>query len=143
LYVRQAAWLNTIPDKASKPRRETRGGSLPLIEAGAHILEALFEIGPCKPAGMGGSVAIDDLDMLAWQANQQLSLTPWEARAVRTLSHEYAAMLSRAGNAKCPPPYSPADLLDDVRRRKISEAMSSWADKLNEQRTRQPRKNRL
>lgn len=143
MYVRQAAWLNTIPDKANKPRRETRGGSLPPIDAGLHILEALFEIGPCKPAGMGGSVAIDDLDILAWQANQQLSLTPWEARTVRVLSHEYAAMLSRAGDAKCPPPYLPADLLDNARRRKISEAMSSWADKLNAQRTRQAPKNRL
>lgn len=104
---------------------------MPEIEAGGHLLEVLFEIGPTKPAGMGGQIGIDEADLLAWQFNQGVELSSWESKTVRLLSREYAAMLFEASSPTCPAPYLPNGQLSDARREKIADAMSSWADKLN------------
>ena len=135
-FVKHAAWLNTIPSKAKRPRRETKSDAMPRIEAGAHLLEILFEVGPAKPSGMGGQIGIDEVDLVAWQYNQGISLTPWEAKAVRTLSKEYAYMLSQASDAHCPPPWVDPYILTYEQQQKISEAMASWADNINAGKTR-------
>lgn len=96
----------------------------------------LFEIGPVKPAGMGGTVAIDEQDLYAWQCNQDIALSPWEARTVRMLSREYSYMLGQASDPACPPPYVPEEYINAEKRKKIANAMSGWADKLNQQRKR-------
>jgi hypothetical protein len=131
LFVKQAAWLNTIPSKAKRPRRETKSDAMPQIEAGAHLLEILFEVGPSKSSGMGAQTGIDEIDLVAWQYNQGISLTPWEAKAVRTLSKEYAHMLGQASDATCPPPWVDQSIMTYERRQKIADAMSSWADSFN------------
>lgn len=131
LYVRQTAWLNTIPEKATKPRRDTVGGSLPPISAGAHLLEILFDVGPAKPMAMAAPVAIDEMDLVAWQYNRDIRLTPFETSAIRELSRAYASQLSEASAKGCPAPYFPANGLDEARRQKISDAMSGFADKVN------------
>lgn len=135
-FVKHAAWLNTIPSKAKRPRRETKSDAMPHIEAGAHLLEILFEVGPAKPSGMGGQIGIDEVDLVAWQYNQGISLTPWEAKAVRTLSKEYAYMLGQASEANCPPPWVDPSIMTEERRQKIADAMSSWSDKINAGKTR-------
>jgi hypothetical protein len=104
---------------------------MPHVEAGAHLLEILFEVGPAKPAGMGGQVGIDEVDLVAWQHNQCVTLTPWEAKAIRTLSKEYAYMLGQASDATCPSPWVDPSVMTVDRRNKIAEAMSSWADNFN------------
>ena len=104
---------------------------MPQIEAGAHLLEILFEVGPSKSSGMGQQIGIDEIDLVAWQYNQGVSLSPWEAKAVRTLSKEYAYMLGQASDVNCPPPWVDPNILSEQRRQKISDAMSSWADKIN------------
>jgi hypothetical protein len=109
---------------------------MPQIEAGAHLLEILFEVGPAKPSGMGGQISIDDVDLVAWQYNQGISLTPWEAKAIRTLSKEYAYMLGQASDASCPPPWVDPSIMTDERRQKIANAMLSWSDKINASKTR-------
>lgn len=134
LYVRQTAWLNTIPEKAKKPRRDTVGGPLPPISAGGHLLSILFDVGPVKPMPMSSPVAIDETDLMAWQFNRQTRLRPFEAEAIRELSRVYAGQLIEAQEKGCPPPYFPENALDEERRRKISEAMSGFADKLNQTR---------
>jgi len=131
LYVRQTAWLNTIPEKGTKPRRDTVGGSLPPISAGAHLLNILFDVGPAKPMPMAAPVAIDEMDLLAWQWNRDTRLTPFETSTIRELSRAYASQLADAASKSCPAPYFPPTGLDDERRRKISDAMSGFADKLN------------
>ena len=70
VFVKQAAWLNTVPAKAKRPRRETKSDAMPHVEAGAHLLEVLFEVGPAKSSGMGGQVGIDEIDLVAWQRGQ-------------------------------------------------------------------------
>ena len=109
---------------------------MPPIEAGAHLLEILFEVGPTKTSGMGGQVGIDEIDLVAWQYNQSIDLTPWEAKAVRILSKEYAYMLGQASEVSCPPPWVDPSIMTDQRRQKIADAMSSWADKMNAGKTR-------
>jgi hypothetical protein len=109
---------------------------MPQFEAGAHLLEILFELGPTKSSGMGQQVGIDEIDLVAWQYNQGVSLSPWEAKAVRTLSKEYAYMLGQASDVNCPPPWVDPNILSEQRRQKISDAMSSWADKINVGKTR-------
>jgi hypothetical protein len=80
---------------------------------------------------MGGQVSISDLDLLAWQVNQGVDLSPWEVRTVKTLSREYAAMLSEATDANCPAPWTDKNLMTPERRQKIADAMMAWADNIN------------
>ena len=104
---------------------------MPHVEAGAHLLEVLFEVGPAKSSGMGGQVGIDEIDLLAWQQNQGIDLSPWEAKTIRVLSKDYAYMLGQASEANCPPPWVDPSIMTEERRQKISNAMLSWADKIN------------
>ena len=136
LFVKQSAWLNTIPEKQKRPRRATRGDTFPPLAFGRYLIEILFEIGPVKPAGMGGTVSIDEQDIYAWQCNQGIALSAWEARALRVLSREYSHMLSEASAPDCPPPYVPEEFITAEKRKKIADAMTGWADKLNQQRKR-------
>ncbi len=131
LWVRQSAWLNTIPSKAKRPRRETKSNAMPSLIGGAYLIEILFEVGPAKPMGMGGSIGIDEIDLAAWMSNQNVQLTPWEAQTVRRLSHEYAAMLSASSEPNTPAPWSDAKMLTDEMREKISNAMSDWSNRIN------------
>lgn len=136
LYVQQSAWLNTIPEKHKQPRRVMRGEQLPPLAFGAHLIEILFEIGPIKPAGMGGAVGIDEADLHAWQCNQGVDLSAWEARTLRKLSREYAHMLSQASEPNCPAPYVSDEYINAEKRKQIADAMNNWADNLNKQRKR-------
>ena len=107
---------------------------MPPIKAGGYLLEVLFEVGPTKPAGMAGQVGIDEIDLMAWQTNQGIGLTGWEARTIRLLSREYASMLVEASDPQCPPPWVATVAITEDQRDKISDAMSAWADRLNAQR---------
>jgi ribosome recycling factor len=104
---------------------------MPPLGGGAYLIEILFEVGPSKPTGMGGSAPIDDVDLAAWMANQNVRLKPWEAQTIRKISREYAAMLSEAVEPNTPPPWVDPDLLNQERREKIAKAMSNWADNIN------------
>jgi hypothetical protein len=132
VYVKQIAWLNTIPEKEKRPRRDTVGGDLPPITAGGYLLELLFEIGPAQPLAMSSPIAISEFEIAAWQANRGISLSAWEAGTIRRLSHDYAAALSKASQASCPPFYMSPERMTADRRARISKAMSSWADKVND-----------
>lgn len=104
---------------------------MPNIGGGAYLIEILFEVGPSKSIGMGGNAPIDDVDLAAWMHNQNVKLTPWEAKSIRQLSREYAAMLSEAIDPNTPAPWVDPNLLDQERREKIANAMLNWADSIN------------
>lgn len=105
--------------------------SLPPVHAGHYLIAILFDVGPVKPMPMSAPVAIEEIDLFAYQANRAMSLTPWEAGIIRELSREYAAMLSQASAANCPAPYFSPKALDDERRQKIAKGMIDFANKLN------------
>lgn len=104
---------------------------MPPVLGGAYLIEILYEVGPAKPIGMGGNVAIDEIDLAAWMSNQCVTLTPWEAKTIRRLSQEYAAMLSVASEPDTPAPWIDPEIMTAERREKISKAMSDWANRIN------------
>lgn len=132
LYTRQTAWLYTVPEKAKEARYKTRSVVMPFVRGGEYLLEYLFEIGPTKPAGMGGLVGLDEIDLVAWQSNHGVRLSSWEIKTIRRLSQEYASCAMESREPKMQPPYLPSrDGISEDQRKRISDAMSSWADKLN------------
>lgn len=132
LYVRQAAWLNTVPEKAKQPRYKTSVSPMPPLKGGAYLVGILFEIGPALPAGMGGLVSISELDIAAWQSNRDLRLTAWEARTIKKLSQAYASESASASDPKALAPYVPSkELIPREQRERIAKAMGDWADKFN------------
>lgn len=135
LYVRQTAWLYTVPEKAKEPRHKRHASVLPPIEAGHHLLEVLFEVGPTIVVGMGGLAAIPEAELLAWQLNHDEVLTPWEVSTIRALSAAYAGEAMAARDPKQPPPYrAPAPaVMPSEERQRIADAMTRWADNLNGQ----------
>lgn len=135
LYVRQAAWLNTVPEKASKPRYKTSSAPMPPLEGGAYIAQILFDVGPARSGGMGGLIPIEEVDLAAWQSNRDLRLSGWEAKTIRRLSAAYAAETSVASKPNALAPYTPSkELMSVDQREKIAKAMGDWADKLNAKR---------
>lgn len=109
---------------------------MPPLLGCAYLVEILFEVGPAKPLGMGGNVAIDEVDLAAWMSNQCVKLKPWEAKTIRRLSQEYAAMLAEAAEPTTPAPWSDPTFMTQERRDKISKAMSDWANRINTKTTR-------
>lgn len=127
MHVRQRAWLDAVPDAPdlqvvsrlsernaqAKPERVARGkkiledgAPLPLPEIDAvYLVDALFDVGPVKAGGMG-PVPIDSHDLVAWQAERGIVLTPWEAQTLRRLSRDYVFESSRATKPDCPPPWT-------------------------------------
>ncbi len=108
LWVRHAAWLNAVPeradnDKSKKPnvsRREAlekdgdEAPEMPPIDA-AYLIGYLWEIGPSVAAGMG-SGPISHTEIESWQRNTGIELNAWEARTLRRLSMDYVSESQKA-----------------------------------------------
>jgi hypothetical protein len=135
LYVRQSAWLNAPlerpkNDKGEEPQRsrlqilrrdlqdESHAPEMPPVDAGAHLLGYLFEIGPTMPAGMGPG-AISNTELRAWQDNTGIELSAWEARTIRALSRAYVSEYGEAGDPKRQAPWNAAD--DAEQRQRIAQ----------------------
>ncbi len=83
---------------------EAAGAEIMLPPCSAeYLVRWLFEIGP------GGDEAIGWRDFAAWQSITGVELLAWEARAIRRAAQEYLAMLHKASEADCPPPYVAID----------------------------------
>ena len=116
-YVRQCAWLNTVPHPAegekldpTKPRLSRReefdrdGFEYLYPECDASYLAVyLFEIGPLSALGTS-ETAISHLEIRSWQDNTGIDLAPWECRALRTASQAYAHQVSKSRDPRCPTP---------------------------------------
>lgn len=122
LYVRFAAWLNTAPTVEQKKsiskaavRTPTRLEKLradknepdyqpDMPEAAAlHLLGYLWDAGPSMSGGMG-PVPLTHSELVAWQQNSGIELTPWEAQTLRRLSIEHINECVRADKPDCPSP---------------------------------------
>jgi hypothetical protein len=130
--VRQAAWLNTVPEKHNEPRRQTKGDQFPPLPAGQYLIDLLFEIGPVDFSFESRPAPLCDIKLESWQRNQSVCLSSWDCMMLIKLSKDYASMLVQARSTSCPAPWvSPEVLLDEERSSNISSAMSDWADKVN------------
>lgn len=70
------------------------------------LVDYLNDIGPTISTGMG-SVSLEWRDIAAWEASVGFSLPPWQARLIRSLSHDYLAMSREAEKPACPAPWTP------------------------------------
>lgn len=115
------AWLNatpkppegskraTIGSESRRTRAETlkaQGAKLVLPPNPApHLIGWLVELGISEAAGMG-MVPLSWREIRAWQEATGITLSPWEARLLRTLSAEYLAEGRRAESETAPPPWA-------------------------------------
>ena len=76
----------------------------PPIDAGAHLIDYLFEIGPGQ-AGSMGEGPLSHSELRAWQENMGIELQPWESQLIRRLSSEYLSQLHKAADPDCKPPF--------------------------------------
>ena len=81
-----------------------------------HLIEYLVEVGPCINNGMG-LVAINHVDIQAWQHNSGIRLSAWESQTLRDLSLEYRNQFDRSKERGCHAPFSRnSDITDQVRK---------------------------
>jgi hypothetical protein len=116
LWVRQAAWLATAPDKVnpkdkSEPVSRLKSAQTkddPLLwpeNPAPYLTDWLFEIGPTASGAMGEApMAIRHIE--ADLAALGIETEPWECRLLRRLSGAYAEERYRARKPECPAPYS-------------------------------------
>lgn len=115
------AYLNATPkpdqrSKAADPRfkrpelsriERMKRDKIPILmppNPAPHIVNRLTEMGPTEAAGMGVA-ALGWQTIMAWQFSTAVTLEPWEARLIRSLSVAYVAESRRAESENCPPPW--------------------------------------
>lgn len=92
------------PSRLERHKRDGVPPSYPPIDAGAHLITHLFEIGPGQPGSMG-EVPLSHSELRAWQDNMGFDLEPWETQLLRRLSGEYLSQLHKAADSNCKPPF--------------------------------------
>lgn len=76
---------------------------LPEIDDGAHIIDALLQVGPIGSAGMGLGV-VSWQEIKAWHEATCSALAPHELQLLRSLSADYLQSYDKAKAIECPPP---------------------------------------
>ena len=113
-----------MPDKSKRSRLEQNPQSrFPPLEWGGHLVGWLFDAGPALNSGMG-LAPLCDRDLLAWQENQGLLLTPWECSTIIRLSRIYTNGLSNYADPKSIAPWVPEIREENVKA--ATDAMQSW-----------------
>ena len=116
------AWLHAVPKPPAGSRRAEAEQSKPdqrsrLVRMKAageripmppnpmpHLIARLLEIGLSEPAAMGiGPLSWATIGW--WQHNTAVTLSPWEARLMRSLSAAYVTESGVAGCETSPPPW--------------------------------------
>ncbi|KAK1548909.1 hypothetical protein Q3G72_017525 [Acer saccharum] len=110
-YVRYAAWLNATPqpkDPKSRALRQRRKdveevlGYVPEpdLDAGAYLLEILFQIGPAF-----AEAPLTEGDLEPWERRRDVKLEPWEAECVISMSRAYLGESHTAREPSALPPW--------------------------------------
>ena len=76
--------------------------------AAAYLLGHFWAAGPAL-----GETSLTNGELLDYQANMGITLSPWECGTLRRMSGAYLSESYKAREADCPPPY--ADATDAVR----------------------------
>jgi hypothetical protein len=106
--VRYLAWLNAVPEKQSQSRlqkyKETDSEiEMPPLSA-SYLVAYLFDIGPTFPSAMGG-VGLPYSEIESWQRQSGIDLQPWEVKALRMASIQYASQSHLSTKIECSPPW--------------------------------------
>lgn len=84
---------------------------LPPLSCGELLIAYLFEVGPIAAGGMG-PVAIDWVQIDAWQRRVGLDLPPWQSRLLIRLSGDYLSEWMAASDDTRPAPWHPEDMTE-------------------------------
>lgn len=76
----------------------------PPLDSCEYLLTYLYEVGPVMQGGMGQTPLTHE-EIAHWQRNIGLSLQPWEARFLKSLSREYLSQSQISNDINCPPPF--------------------------------------
>jgi hypothetical protein len=98
-----------------------------------HLLVHVAEAGWCDWVD-GVAKPLDWREIAAWAEMTDTLLTPWEARAVRIMSSEYAGEANAARDPACAPPWPPNDLIDREERERQQAAMAGIFSRLGAER---------
>ena len=117
LFVRQAAWLDAVPERDEKDKGpantvsrrkalEDKNGpiEMPPLLCGDYLINFLYEVGPTMAAGMGAG-PLTYVEIEAWQRANGIELMPWESALMRRLSCEYASESYAAMKRDRPAPF--------------------------------------
>jgi hypothetical protein len=134
LYVRQLAWLYSVPqlppkvrEAAEKSGQKIQPNSVSRYDEMTasnisppmppnpmpHFILWFTEIGMVEAGGMG-SAPLSWREIVAWQDNVRIRLTPWQARMMRSLSVAYLAQKAKSELTTDPAPWS-AGVTDSAR----------------------------
>lgn len=78
--------------------------AFPPLESCEYLLGYLYEVGPVMNGGMGPAPLTHE-ELAHWQRNIGLSLQPWEARFLKSLSREYLSQSQISNDVACPAPF--------------------------------------
>jgi hypothetical protein len=127
LFVRQLAWLNTVPNPPERKGRSRKSDDRPKAPrltrlqqmekrkerpefppiSARHIVDWLMEVGPVEMTGMDRA-AVSWREMAAWQKQTGRKLAPWQARLIRRLSNDYLIESRAAEDSGRPAPWRTA-----------------------------------
>jgi len=76
---------------------------MPEVEAGMHLIDLLFKVGPIR-----GEMPLVEADLEPWERRRGTELAPWQADLVLDMSQEYLKHihLGREMSALSPWPYA-------------------------------------
>lgn len=95
---------------------------MPPVEAGQHLIDYLWEVGPVVAAG-AGIAPVPHSEILAWQQNTGIDLDSWEVRTLRRLSEEYLSQSIASEKPDARPPWTP-EVLTPQDREAVSKQVS-------------------
>lgn len=116
--MRHTAWLHATPyadtEKGSQKIEKSRiellkekgiAPSMPPLEWGEYLIGYLFEVGPVLSGGMAAG-KVTHTELLNYQINMGLELSPWECGIITRLSGEYAGESHAATKKESKPPFA-------------------------------------
>ena len=115
------AWLHATPKPDPRTRRGKNADQVTLISRfdqlkrdkiipqmppnpAPHLIERLIEIGLTGSDGVN-TKPLSWAEINEWQRSTSVTLAPWEARLIRSLSTAYIAEGRKAESEYCPPPW--------------------------------------
>lgn len=108
--------------RAQECQAKGRAILLPHVEVGGHLIDYLWEAGPSRQSSMG-SVALDWVDIRAWQQCTGACLSSWEAKTLRGLSRVFVAQAGVSADPKAPPPWQAEMSLEE--KKAVAERVKS------------------
>lgn len=122
--MRYQAWLHTAPEPEDDEKPRTRIDEmrwyhksiakddpdyqppLPPLETGKYLIDAMFQVGPAVPSGMGSAV-VPFSEITNWSKETGRDYQPWQLECIHRLARDYVNTLAGAQKRDFPRPWHP------------------------------------